>query len=75
MICISYFSSLYGELRFPLADADEVGLRNSQIGAIYAVASYSTLNSKDSAVIVMPTGSGKTTVVMVVPYLLKKIKY
>ena len=74
MICISYFSSLYGELRFPLADADEVGLRNSQIGAIYAVASYSTLNSKDSAVIVMPTGSGKTTVVMVVPYLLKKNK-
>mgnify|MGYP000948254459 CR=1 FL=1 len=74
MICISYFSDLYGELRFPIADGDEVGLRNSQIGAIHAVASYATLNSKDSAVVVMPTGSGKTTVVMIAPYLLKKNK-
>lgn len=61
-------------MRFPITNADKPGLRNAQIGAIYAVASYATLNSKDAAVIVMPTGSGKTTVVMMAPYLLKKNK-
>jgi len=71
---ISYFSDLYDELRLPIADENKVGLRNAQIGAIHAVASHATLNSSDSAVIVMPTGSGKTTVVMIAPYLLKKRK-
>lgn len=74
MIIISYFSDLYENLRFPIAEEKELGLRNAQIGAIHAIASYSTLNSKDSAVIVMPTGSGKTTVVMMAPYILKKNK-
>jgi len=64
----------YENLRFPIAEGKEAGLRNAQIGAIHAVASYATLNSKDSAVIVMPTGSGKTTVVMMAPYILKKAK-
>lgn len=71
---INYFSDLYDELRFPIADENKVGLRNAQIGAIHAVASHATLNLRDSAVIVMPTGSGKTTVVMMAPYLLKKSK-
>lgn len=71
---INYFSDLYDELRFPIADENKVGLRNVQIGAIHAVASHATLNLSDSAVIVMPTGSGKTTVVMIAPYLLKKRK-
>ncbi|MDU2556015.1 MAG: DEAD/DEAH box helicase family protein [Veillonella sp.] len=71
---INYFSDLYDELRFPIADENKVGLRNAQIGAIHAVASHATLNLSDSAVIVMPTGSGKTTVVMIAPYLLKKRK-
>ena len=74
VIIISYFSDLYENLRFPIAEGKEAGLRNAQIGAIHAVASYATLNSKDSAVIVMPTGSGKTTVVMMAPYILKKAK-
>ena len=72
VIIISYFSDLYENLRFPIAEGKEAGLRNAQIGAIHAVASYATLNSKDSAVIVMPTDSGKTTVVMMAPYILKK---
>ncbi|MCI6407445.1 DEAD/DEAH box helicase, partial [Veillonella caviae] len=74
VIIISYFSDLYENLRFPIAEGKEAGLRNAQIGAIHAVASYATLNSTDSAVIVMPTGSGKTTVVMMAPYILKKAK-
>ena len=74
VIIISYFSDLYENLRFPISEGKEGGLRNAQIGAIHAVASYATLNSKDSAVIVMPTGSGKTTVVMMAPYVLKKAK-
>ena len=74
MIFISYFGDLYDELRFPIAIGNKTGLRNAQIGAIYAVASYSTLDSKGAAVIVMPTGSGKTTVIMMMPYLLQKNK-
>ena len=74
MIIISYFCDLYDELKFPIAEGNEVGLRNAQIGAIHAVASYATLGSKDSTVIVMPTGTGKTAVVMIAPYLLKKNK-
>ncbi|RRD21823.1 DEAD/DEAH box helicase [Fusobacterium canifelinum] len=73
MIYISYFNDLYNELRFPIAE-NKIGLRNAQIGAIHAIASYATLNSKDAAVIVMPTGSGKTTVIMMAPYLLRKKK-
>ena len=74
VIIISYFCDLYDELKFPIAEGNEVGLRNAQIGAIHAVASYATLGSKDSTVIVMPTGTGKTAVVMIAPYLLKKNK-
>jgi len=39
------------------------GLREPQIGALHAVASHWTL-SDDAAVIVMPTGTGKTEVMM-----------
>ena len=74
MFNISYFSKLYDNLRFPTANGEKIGLRNAQLGAIHAVASYATLNSKDSAIIVMPTGSGKTTVIMMAPYILKKTK-
>lgn len=71
---MNYFSDLYGMLRFPIAEGEEAGLRNAQIGAIHAIASYATLDSKDSAIIVMPTGSGKTTIVMMAPYILKRKK-
>lgn len=74
VIFISYFGDLYDELKLPIATETEIGLRNAQIGAIHAVASFATLDSKSAAVIVMPTGAGKTAVIMIAPYLLKKSK-
>ena len=71
---MSYFSELYTEIKYPIATEHSVGLRNAQIGAIHAIASHSTLEPLDAAVIVMPTGSGKTTVLMLAPYLLQKSK-
>lgn len=71
---MSYFSNLYTAIRYPIASEQSHGLRNAQIGAIHAIASHSTLDPLDAAVIVMPTGSGKTTVLMLAPYLLQKAK-
>ena len=63
-----YFSDLYRAVNYPIASEHSVGLRNAQIGAIHAIASHTTLEPVDAAVIVMPTGSGKTTVLMLAPY-------
>lgn len=69
-----YFSSNYKNLMYPRDSEKHQGLRNAQIGAIHAIASFFTLNSKQAAIIVMPTGSGKTAVLMMAPYLLEKNK-
>jgi len=71
---MSYFSELYNDVKYPIASDSSVGLRNAQIGAIHAIAAHSTIEPLDAAVIVMPTGSGKTTVLMLVPYVLQKTK-
>ena len=71
---MSYFSNNYGAVQYTLASENSVGLRNAQIGAIHAIASYATLEPLGAAVIVMPTGSGKTTVLMIAPYILRKEK-
>lgn len=49
-------------------------MRSAQIGAIHAIAAHSTLNKKEAAIIVMPTGSGKTAVLMMAPFVLAKKK-
>lgn len=69
---MSYFSELYTAVNYPISSDTSLGLRNAQIGAIHAIASHATLNTLDAAVIVMPTGSGKTTVLMMTPYVLRK---
>lgn len=57
---MSYFSNLYSEIQYPIATETEVGLRNAQIGAIHAIAAHSTIKPVDAAIVVMPTGSGKS---------------
>lgn len=74
VIFISYFENLYNKLQYPISFDMGAGLRNAQIGAIHAIASYATLDATGAAVIVMPTGSGKTTVIMMAPYILRKNK-
>lgn len=71
---MSYFSDLYNCVRYPIASENIPGLRNAQIGAIHAISAHSTLEPIDTAVIVMPTGSGKTSVLMLAPYVTHKSK-
>lgn len=70
----SYFSSNYKYITYPKDSEKHRGLRNAQIGAIHAIASFFTMNSKQAAITVMPTGAGKTAVLMMTPYLLGKNK-
>ncbi|GJM57787.1 DEAD/DEAH box helicase [uncultured Dubosiella sp.] len=69
-----YFTKNYNELKYPICSDSSPGLRNAQIGAIHALASFNALKSKDTSIIVMPTGSGKTAVLMMAPYVLTKEK-
>lgn len=69
-----YFSQNYKNITYPIDSEESRGLRNAQLGAVHALASYFTLNKRNAAITVMPTGSGKTAVLMLVPYLLSKNK-
>lgn len=64
----SYFEDLAG--RITLLGGGAQGLRNSQIGAVSAVQAHFSL-SGEPALIAMPTGSGKTAVLMLLCFLLK----
>lgn len=64
----TYFSCTYPAVQYPIADGAVLGLRRGQLGAIHAVAGHLSVRS-DPALVVMPTGSGKTGVLMLVPYL------
>jgi superfamily II DNA or RNA helicase len=70
----SYFSKHYSTMKYPKESESKRGLRNAQIGAIHAISSFFTLNKKKAAIIVMPTGSGKTSVLMMSPYILESKK-
>lgn len=70
----TYFVKQYKNLKFEKATEEKPGLRNAQIGAIHAIASYFTLQKNKAAIIVMPTGSGKTAVLMMTPYVLGSSK-
>lgn len=71
---ISYFSKHYAAIKYPKQKNGKVGLRNTQIGAIHAINSFFTLRKNKAAIIVMPTGSGKTSVLMMTPYVLESKK-
>jgi len=70
----SYFSKHYNEIKYPKADEEREGLRNAQLGAIHSISSFFTLRKTKAAVVVMPTGSGKTAVLMMTPYVLEANK-
>jgi superfamily II DNA or RNA helicase len=69
---MGFFKANYDKVRFPMYSRDEGirGLYNAQIGAIHAIAAHFTL-SDDATLIVLPTGSGKTAVMMLTPFLLQ----
>ena len=66
-----YFEDHYSDVRLPIKQGEEAaGLRRAQLGAIHAFASHFTLRS-DPALVAMPTGSGKTAVLMIAPFMLR----
>jgi superfamily II DNA or RNA helicase len=67
---MGYFSIHYDKLRFPISDAGHPGFRSAQLAAIHAVSAH-FFNSKQPALVTMPTGSGKTTVLMAVAFVLR----
>jgi superfamily II DNA or RNA helicase len=66
---MSYFADNYLKVSYPTADTGP-GLYNAQLGAIHAIGSHFTI-SDEPVVITMPTGSGKTAVLMMAPYIVK----
>ncbi len=68
-----YFKRQYVNIKYP-KESNGVGLRNAQMGAIHAISSYFTLQNKKPAIIIMPTGSGKTAVITMSPYVLSATK-
>lgn len=66
---MSHFSDHYEFLTYPSA-MNGKGLYNAQAGAIHSIASHFTVDERP-AIVTMPTGSGKTAVLMMTPYVLK----
>jgi superfamily II DNA or RNA helicase len=67
---MSYFADHYAALRFPIAEDGRSGFRLAQIAAIHALSAH-FFSSKQPAIVAMPTGAGKTTVLMAVAFLLR----
>lgn len=65
---MSYFEKHYDSVSYPIAVGKGEGLRRAQRGAIHAVASHFTLRP-EPAIVVLPTGSGKTAVSMLAAFV------
>ena len=70
MLISSYFKDHSERLAYPEHSDARDGLRRAQRGAVFAIGSHFTL-SREAALISMPTGTGKTGVLMMAPFLLK----
>ena len=66
---MAYFKDHYSLIRLPIGDGSMPGLRRAQIGAIHALASHFTLSRNEPAIVTMPTGSGKTAVLMIAAFM------
>src|SRR6267154_1635834 len=67
---MGYFSDHYNTLRLPVGDVRTAGFRLAQIAAIHSVSAH-FFNSDQPAIVTMPTGSGKTTVLMALAFVLR----
>lgn len=67
---MSYFSDHYDKLKWPIAANGRVGFRPAQIAAAQAVGAHFFALAQP-AIVTMPTGAGKTTVLMAVAFLLR----
>lgn len=67
---MTYFENLSQQLRLPRATTDAGGLRDAQIAAAHAIAAHFWSKIRP-AIVVMPTGSGKTAVMILASILLR----
>lgn len=67
---MSYFAENYNSVRYPYESGGKNGLRKCQLGAIHAIAAHFT-NSNTPAIITMPTGTGKTAVLILAAFVLR----
>lgn len=67
---MSHFKDNYDNFKYPLNEGGEEGFRRSQLGAIHSVAGHFSTKT-DAAIVTMPTGSGKTAVLISLTYVLR----
>ena len=68
---MTFFENNYKNLVLLSHNASEHnGYRNAQLGALYSIGAHFFYNN-EPGIITMPTGSGKTAVIMSAPFLLK----
>src|SRR5712691_8205878 len=67
---MSYFQQHYNLFRYPLASEESTGFRLAQFGAIQAVGGHFAQRN-DPAIVTMPTGSGKTGVMIACTFVLR----
>jgi len=72
---VGYFEDNYDSIHYPISAERSTGLRRAQLGAIHAIASHFTRVSApsltESAMVVMPNGSGKTAVLVLSAFILR----
>ena len=67
---MNYFAQHYADFRWPIDNGPAPGFRVPQWGALHALAGHFS-GSSEPAIITMPTGSGKTAVIMGLGFLLR----
>lgn len=67
---MNYFADHYADFRWPIARARSQGLRLPQWGALHAIAAHFSAKT-EPAIVTMPTGAGKTAVLMGAAFVLR----
>src|SRR5262245_6723769 len=67
---MGYFSEHYDKLHLPIASGTTPGFRPAQIAAAQAISAH-FFGSKQPAIVTMPTGAGKTTVLITSAFMLR----
>lgn len=67
---MTYFKNHYEHFRYPLEVEEHPGFRSAQLGAIHAVGGHFAQRA-DPAIVTMPTGSGKTGVMIACAFVLR----
>lgn len=67
---VNYFSERYADFRWPIAEGRNQGFRLPQWGALHAVGAHFSAKP-EPAIVTMPTGSGKTAVLVGSAFILR----